>query len=162
MDKADDVFSFGVTMWEMLERTTPLQHCSSVFTVPQCMCPEPCQNASNDEVAFCVRKVTEWMAGEGPELESHGKRPVFGGDWPAELQQLVQVCWAHEQTHRSSFDQICQWFDKHELHDLAACDALMSTGPKTPVADAAASGTGGSTVERGVPPGGVAVLRLRK
>jgi hypothetical protein len=145
MDKSDDVFSFGVTMWEMLERTTPLDHYGSVLTaqgyggVPQCRCAEPCQDASKPgSVAFCVRKVTSWMAGDVPELEGHSKRPAFGGDWPAELQQLVQVCWAHEQTHRPSFDQICQWFDKHELHNLAACETLMAAVSDSPAADGAA------------------------
>jgi hypothetical protein len=132
-------------MWEMLERTTPLDHYGSVLTaqgyggVPQCRCAEPCQDASKPgAVALCVRKVTSWMAGDVPELEGHSKRPAFGGHWPAELRQLVQVCWAHGRTNRPSFDQICQWFDKHELHDLVACKTLMSTVSESQPADGAA------------------------
>jgi hypothetical protein len=134
-----------VTMWEMLERTTPLDHYGSVLMsqgyggMPQCRCAKPCQEASKPgTVALCVRKVTSWMAGDVPELEGHSKRPAFGGDWPAGLQQLVQVCWAHEQTHRPSFDQICQWFDKHELHNFAACETLMAAVSDSPAADGAA------------------------
>jgi hypothetical protein len=145
MRKSDDVFSFGVTMWEMLERTKPLDHYGSVLTaqgyggVPQCRCAKPCQDASKPgTVALCVRKVTGWMAGDVPELEGHSKRPAFGGDWPVELQQLVQVCWAHEQKNRPSFDQICQWFNKHNMYDLAACDTLMSAVSGSPAADGAA------------------------